>query len=52
MADLASDKQIQELLYTQLGLQQKSEALFRDLTKADFHDPLDDIFKSINNKTQ
>jgi len=52
MADSNSDKQIQELLLIQLGLQQKSDTLFKDLLKSGQFDPLDDIYKSITSKNQ
>jgi hypothetical protein len=52
MADLASDKQIYELMQIKLGLEQASDRIFAGLLNQKEADPLDDIFKSLTNKNK
>ena len=52
MADLASDKQIYELMQIKLGLEQASDKIFAGLLNQKEGDPLDDIFKSLTNKNK
>lgn len=42
------DEQIQELMYIRLGLENKSEKIFKDLLSSG-KDPLDDIYRKMTN---
>lgn len=44
------DKHIQELIQIRLGLEDRSNQIFKDLLNDSKNDPLDDIFKAILRK--